>query len=410
MSCGNCGNGGCGGCGGCSDGCGSVDASQVILNPVPAGVRPCSPLSGTCGNPAPATPAPYYQCAPQCQENNCETVVYNNFATAICTTYSFVIPNCDQTVNVYFVGTTTLPVGAYLWDYLHGYFRVIAFNSQTGLATLEYQCLEQDNSGETVPACTCFVVTDPPASTPVDPTNPYVAANFTAPAIGDCTTISVTTIAGLTEGDVILIGSGSYTLDTIINSTTITICNTGDGITPGSIVEAQDSLGNLQYPIVVAGSCCSNILGISEELTGGGDVAFNLITGGTLNPAILSASYSNTSNTRVLGLQVTYEVPYSLSLTNAVTDTLSFGILFEVSVDSGPYAALSVSNQSAGFNPNVLSGPNYSDVARAVEMYSIPTNGGITLDFRVTLTNTSPDTLALASISRTRILAIGTTI
>src|SRR4029078_7777850 len=85
--------------------------------------------------------------------------------------------------------------------------------------------------------------------------------DFTAPAVSSCTTITVTSTTTLRAGDVISIGTGSYSIDTILSDTVMTICNDGDGITPGTVVVAQDGAGNFQYPIAVLSNCCDDILG-----------------------------------------------------------------------------------------------------------------------------------------------------
>lgn len=257
---------GCSSCGkvsGC--GCGPINASQVILQPVPAGARPCSPLSNTCGTGQPATPAPYYGCSSQCEESHCQEIVYNYYSASICTTYAFNMPACAETVNVYFSGVKVLPVGAYLWNETYGYLEVTAFNNQTGLATLLNHCNEGNAAvGTNVPACTCFVVSDPPQEVPVNPFVPYVAEDFTAPADGDCTTITVTTVAGLVVGGLITIGTGIYVLDEILTPTTIVICNEGDGLPAGTVVEAENEAGQLQYPITLLQSNPCTATNVSE--------------------------------------------------------------------------------------------------------------------------------------------------
>lgn len=253
---------GCSSCGkvsGC--GCGPVNASQVILQPVPAGARPCSPLSNTCGTGQPATPAPYYECSSQCEESHCQEIVYNYYSASICTTYAFNMPTLGETVNAYFLGVKVLPVGAYLWHEDFGYLEVTSFNNQTGQATL----LNNGNDGNAaagtnIPACTCFVIAPPPCcELNPDPSTPYLAENFTAPADGDCTTITVTSVSGLSVGGQITIATGIYVLDEILTPTTIVICNEGDGLPAGTVVQAKNGAGQFQYPIIsISVSPCSD--------------------------------------------------------------------------------------------------------------------------------------------------------
>lgn len=254
MSCSNCGNSGCGGCG-----CGRVNASQVILNPVPIGVRPCSPLSNTCGGSQPASPTPFYECAPQCQESHCQEIVNNYFSAAICTQYAATVPDCGENVSIYFQGVKVLPVGTYLWNQSIGYLEVTAFNSQTGLATLTNHCNEGNAAvGTNIPACTCFVASDPPNTCECE-NGPFLAEDFTAPDVDNCTTITVTSVEGIIVGGQISVADGIYTVDSLGEANSVVICNNGEGVTPGTVVHARNEAGELQYPIlIVATNPCTN--------------------------------------------------------------------------------------------------------------------------------------------------------
>lgn len=280
MGCSSCGCGGPCGCG-CTPGCSPINASDVILNPIPVAPRPCSPLNPGCGTALPATPTPYYNCTPQCQENHCQEIINNFFSASICTIAAFTMPACSGIASVTFPGVKVLPVGAYLWNETYGYLEVTSFNNRTGLATLLNHCNEGNAAvGTNIPGCTCFVVTDPPQEGQVNPFVPYLAENFTAPADGDCTTITVTTTAGLIVGGEITLASGIYVLDSILTPTTIVICNEGQGITPGTVVLARNEAGQLQYPIVtISNNPCSqdpiqtgSVVvcegGVSRKLTG----------------------------------------------------------------------------------------------------------------------------------------------
>lgn len=235
-----------------------MSASQVILQPACAGSR-CGSSSGGCGtcnsSPCccpgnPSTPTPYYGCAPQCTENHCETIVYNYFATAICTQYAANMPGCGETVTLYFPNVKILTVGSFLWNTDIGYLEVQSFNPQTGQAVLINNCNDGNASiGDAIAACTCFDVVDPPTADN-DPTDfPFVAIDFVAPNNGDCITINVTSVNGLSEGGKIAIGTGFYILDSILNPDQIRICNEGEGITPGTTVVAKNDAGQYQYPI-----------------------------------------------------------------------------------------------------------------------------------------------------------------
>lgn len=252
MSC-NCGNPTCGG--GCSSSCGCSCGNptcggccnQTVVQPYT--VNPCTPSSTNCGTNLP-TPAPYYQCAPQCQENHCQEIQTFLYATAICVNFAWNVPECGQTATLYFSDVRVLPVGAYIWHADFGYFEILSFDSRTGQVVVLNPCLDGNAApGTNIPACTCFVVTDPPAEIP-DPDNPCVAIDFTAPAIDVPLDITVTSTDGLEVGSLVAIGSGIYFLQAIVSPTIITIVNQGQGITPGTPVIARDAAGNLQYCLV----------------------------------------------------------------------------------------------------------------------------------------------------------------
>lgn len=359
----------------CSGNCGCTNANvgQIILQP--AGVRPCSPLAGTCGSSACSTPEPYYNSEPQCQENHCQQIITNNFASAICVRYAFNIPDCGETANIYFEGVTILPVGAYLWHETYGYLEIAAFNKQTGLATVINHC-NDDNApvGTNIPACTCFVVTDPPQEDQINPFTPYVAEDFTAPANGNCTTISVTTTSGLIIGGSIQIGSGTYTLDEINNPTTIVICNEGEGITPGTVVEARNEAGQLQYPITgIATNACNEtavaagavlvcdgvatkpldgavvgqVLTLTDASTNAAAYALPGVVGGnedtaeeaiTLSPAetdfteIITVNITNTHPTKAMPIMFVVDMSFEKTISE---NTFNYGI--ELQVNGGGY-------------------------------------------------------------------------
>lgn len=259
MGCGcRSGTSGCGACGGCV-GCGTCGCNQTIIAPSICGVRPCSPAA-SCGTVSPATPSPYFASTPSCQEDHCQQITVASYATCISVSYAWNIPACGSSATLYFTDLKALNVGAYLWHPSYGYFEVTAFNPQTGQVTIVNNCNE-DNAevGTNVPACTCFQVTPTPLPDNDPTTFPFVAIDFTAPADGDCLLITVTSTNGLVVGGEIQIGDGTYLLQEINSPTTITICNDGEGITPGTAVIAKNEAGEYQYPIFVVGvSPCEN--------------------------------------------------------------------------------------------------------------------------------------------------------
>lgn len=282
MSCG-CGNSNCTGCSQCND--------------PNFTVRPCSPLAN-CGNIQAASPLPYYQKTPTCQEDHCQQIFNTLYATAIKNTYSWNIPVCDGQATLYFSDLKVIPIGSYIWNPTYGYFEVIAFDHNTGQVTILNHCNEGNAAvGTNVPACTPFVVVAAPVAG-FDPfSDACVAIDFTAPADGDCIDITITNLGTIATGDQIQIGTGRYRVSAIVSPTIITICNDGLGITPGTAVIALDSAGNYQYCIAVVTNCC---VPLQDEI----DTINGLITGIDASIVILdaaSASYNTSLTQQRLG-------------------------------------------------------------------------------------------------------------
>lgn len=332
MACSGCGNVNCNGCSGSN-----VMGSGVILTPVECSTRPCSP-SDSCSKPSPASPSPYYNCTPTCQEDHCQQVNVFNYQTAICVNYAFNIPACGQLANVYFTDLKVLPVGAYLWHATYGYFEVVAFNTQTGQVTLINNCNDGNAPvGTNIPACTCFVVTPQPLNDATSLLVPFVALDFVAPAVGNCIDIEVTTVAGLHVGDTITIGTGFYSVSALNTPTNITICNDGLGIVAGTNVIARNGADQLQYPINVISSCCteigSEIYSEEEAVEGSVDAEASSIT--TPSATLV---FNNTSTARPMNAKTSMVVDYRAATSAAMT----FRTEIEVSVDGAPFAVDSI--------------------------------------------------------------------
>lgn len=220
-------------------------------NPNLAGCVPC------CQNAVPATPTPYYAGCSACPEDHNRNVIIQNYAAALKVQTAWNVPDCDQFATVSIPGLSSITIGSYLWNPTYGFFQVTGFNSATQQVVILNTCVEGNaTAGTQVPACTDFNLSSPPCNCSNQNPSlfPYLAVDFTAPSVDDCTNITVTNVNGLQIGKQVAISTGTYTLDDIINPTTITICNNGDGDTPGTIVVAKDAAGNYQYPLVVVDS------------------------------------------------------------------------------------------------------------------------------------------------------------
>jgi hypothetical protein len=219
---------------------------------------------------------PYYAQVAVCPEDNCRTIVNQQYAVSLKSSTPFNIPACGAVAQVVIPGLTQIALYSRLWAYGFGYLTVTAFDPATQTVTVRNDCNTSCSNtqapvGTQVPACTLFVVTpadcDTGSSGGVSSAYPYVAAQFTAPANGDCLDIAVTNTNGLAVGKLIQIAGGTYLLQTIKSSTLITICNQGQGVTPGTIVNAQDGAGNYITPIVLVDSNpCTNTAVFSGKM------------------------------------------------------------------------------------------------------------------------------------------------
>lgn len=227
-----------------------VDGCNPLTN-CRCGTNPCQ-----CGQRGFATPTPYYATSKAVQENHNTTIIQQVFVAALSNDNSFNIPACNNTAVITIAGLVKIQIGSYLWNANYGYLKVVSFDYLTSQVTVMNDCsLGSATVGVTVPPCTMFNLTDPPCNCPgALPSGPYLAVDFTAPAVGDCLAITVTSTVGIQNGTVVSIGTGTYVVNSIVSSTSIRICNTGAGVIPGAIVYAKDIFGSFITPILVLAS------------------------------------------------------------------------------------------------------------------------------------------------------------
>lgn len=195
-----------------------------------------------------AAPVPYYIAAKTCAEDHVQQVTVINQAVGIQIQSSWNVPVCGGAAELSVPGITNIPAGAYLWHSTYGYFEVIAFDSIRQTISIQNPCLEGNAAaGSQIPACTSFVVTAPPCCEDDLQSGNCVKYDFTAPAVSDCIDIILTTTEGLIAGNNVQIGTGIYSLEEVKINNVVTICNQGNGITPGTPVIAQDLAGRYQY-------------------------------------------------------------------------------------------------------------------------------------------------------------------
>ena len=195
-----------------------------------------------------------------CPEDHTQEVINKQILGAVKIETAWNIPDCGETAVVTICGLEEVAIGSYLWAANYGYFEITGVNAND--VTLRNNCNTGNASvGAEVPACTNFIFAPPPSTTSGGGTDvyPYLAADFTAPANGDCLAITLTNVNGLAVGKNVSIAGGTYEIDEIIDSTTIKICNNGAGVTPGTVVYARNAADELQYPVImIDANQCTN--------------------------------------------------------------------------------------------------------------------------------------------------------
>jgi len=190
----------------------------------------------------------YYNDAEVCAEDNCANIYQPQFSFGVCSNNGWNIPSCGQSAVLNVDGVIGASVGSYLWAETYGYYKIQSVDAERGQIIVINTCEDENaNPGTQVPPCTCFVVTVPPLSTTTDTTQACVKIDFTAPADGTCIDIILSTTQGITASDTVQIGTGFYFVEAIKPNDIITICNHGEGISPGTAVIARGVDGQFQY-------------------------------------------------------------------------------------------------------------------------------------------------------------------
>lgn len=197
---------------------------------------------------------PYYSQTGVCAEDHCQKIYQQQFFFSVCPQVSWNVPLCGQTAILSVPGVAGAVVGSFLWNEVYGYFEINSVDSARGQIGIVNNCTVGNASpGTQIPACTCFIVTVPPAVDTTQSGN-CLTVDFTAPALDDCIDITLNSTTGLTASDTIQIGTGFYFIEEVKPDNIITICNHGEGITPGTPVIAYDANGNFQYCVSVISS------------------------------------------------------------------------------------------------------------------------------------------------------------
>lgn len=190
-----------------------------------------------------------------CPEDNRRNIIIKEISQVFRNKSAFCMPSCGSRVSVVFDGVTDVAIGAWMWSYGIGYLEVTGFNAYTHEIQLENPCPsgcgDQVPAGTPIPACSLFVLTAPVcnnggSSGPF----PCLDSGFVAPVTGACVQIAVTNVNGLSVNKNVSINTGIYRISAIDSAVLITICNDGQGLTPGTVVSSGPS-GECAVPIVL---------------------------------------------------------------------------------------------------------------------------------------------------------------
>lgn len=221
----------------------------------------CSCNNCGCQQAAQCVPTPYYVQSQGCQEGHDRVLINQQWAMSGKTLESFAIPTCNPPASIVVTvpGLMQIMIGSYVQFVVSGtpiYLKVIAFDYVTHRVTLQNDACRYGvlSPGTVIPACSLFNIATliPVAPDTTSSSYPYLAADWTVPAVGDCATFTnLTTSVGLSAGQIVSILGATYTVSVVHNSTQVTLCNnTGHGGTPGDVIIAHDYAGNHIVPVV----------------------------------------------------------------------------------------------------------------------------------------------------------------
>lgn len=241
--------------------CGS-DTPVLEAAPVTEACDECATCS-TCNLP---TSSCSCSSTSPCQEDHTQTIVSKRYAFTLRATNGFNWPAPFESVTFKADFVERLLIGSIIYNPTAGYLHVTGFDcaTQEVTATNEDEVCNTYTGGELLPPCTDFVVGPPncnPGSTPI-PDIPYLAADFISPDDGDCALAAVTNITGLTIEDIISINGYRYRIGNIIDSSTIQLCNDGDGAPIGTVIEWDadgDSIPNIPIVVISSQNPCERV-------------------------------------------------------------------------------------------------------------------------------------------------------
>lgn len=200
-----------------------------------------------------------------CIENeseDCCTKIIQRMDFFIKNLVPFNMPGCGMTGTILLESALRLYVGAILFADDVGYLRVTAVKDDCSVEVVN-ECPDCDEQvkepGEPVAAFTMFGVGIPSCVPAIygggSTSGVFLNIDFLVPAIGSCIPIKVTSIEGLGDNFIISISNRLFRINSIIDTTTIEICNDGDGGQVGDQVY-KDPNGDdeLDVPIITVQS------------------------------------------------------------------------------------------------------------------------------------------------------------
>jgi hypothetical protein len=226
----------------------------------------CSPNNCTCGCQT-LDPCSISSCTTACSagepcaqtESSCtaeEQDCCTNCNLFVETIQAFNMPACDGEGSMFVDDASRVAVGSILYAEGVGYLEVTAIVDATEL-TVKNNCPECTkhvlDPGNPVAEGTQFAVGIPFCASEgdVEFLGPMLNSDYFIPAVGLCVLVAVTNVEGLAIGDVVSIDSNRYRINDIPTTTSLEICNDGDGGTPGVFVEKDaDGDGILNFPVI----------------------------------------------------------------------------------------------------------------------------------------------------------------
>lgn len=273
--------------------------------------------AGCCTPPVNVSCKPFYQQVSMCPEDNRRTVIIEKISQVFRNKNAFCMPSCGARVSVTFDGVSDVAIGAWMWSFGIGYLEVVSFNANSCEIQLtnpcQTDCGTQVPAGTPIPACSLFVVTPPVCSGGGSGgVQPCLDSGFVAPVSGSCVQIAVTNVNGLSVNKNVSINTGIYRISAINSAVVITICNDGEGLTPGTVVDPGT---NCAVPIIlVDNNPCLNAEVLCGAMLGCNAGVTSPVVGTEIGQILVYAGNGN-SCFRTLGIPVLNCTPLTVCLT-----------------------------------------------------------------------------------------------